>query len=303
MVQVDVFWSYGIGSTFALAAARQLRARAQAPPASGADDAPARWTDPYLLRTLLFLALVFVPSGVYLVWGYPSWETMHAGDKSMPAWLVTLFAATNVTQGILGYLVTQWLLVRGRSYLAYLQMIAGYLGMFFILVHGWDGTGYQRFFSETRADFLAWDGDWVAWLTSGVATSLYVMGAILVPVLLAMASRWHVDGYRLDPVPAGWPRPGRTALAALMLTTIFAVALPIGIAAHLVIEWAGGPVGAIVAVALAAAALSPAGPAHWLYRRLALPDGRLDLQVRDRPLGRFRREADGLREGRVRVNG
>ncbi len=151
MVQVDIFWSYGIGSTFAVTAARQVRARAQRPEPEPRDEPPTRWTDPYLARTLLFLALVFVPSGVYLVWGYPSWETMHVGDNDMPAWIVTLFAATNITQGLLGYLVTQWLLVRGRSYLAYLQVIVGYLGMFFILVHGWDGTGYQRFFSATRA--------------------------------------------------------------------------------------------------------------------------------------------------------
>jgi len=274
MVQVDVFWSYGIGSTFALAAARQLRARRpqQLKPAVPEDVHP-RWTDPYLMRTLLFLALVFVPSGVWLVWGYPSWETMHAGDRDMPAWLVTLFAATNVTQGLVGYFVTEWLLVRGRTYLAYLQVVAGYLGMFFILVHGWDGKGYQRFFSETRADFLAWDGQWTEWLTSGVATSLYGMGAVLAPVLLITVARWHVAGYRVELVAPGRRAPGGAAVAALSLATIFAGALPVAIGAHLMIAWLGGVVGVAAAVALAAGALSPRGPLHVLHRRLALPEG------------------------------
>ena len=107
MVQVDVFWSYGLGATFAAASSRQLLARRRA--ATAAEAAPvaepqvgppahSRWRDPYLLRTLLFLALIFGPSGVYLVWAFPSWETMHVGTKDMPAWLVTLFAVTNITQ-------------------------------------------------------------------------------------------------------------------------------------------------------------------------------------------------------------
>ena len=203
MVQVDVFWSYGLGATFAVASSRQLLARRRAirelredPQAAAALPAVgtsvlSRWSDPYLLRTLLFLALIFVPSGLWLVWGFPSWETMHAGDKDMPVWLVTLFTLTNVTQGLLGYLVTEWLIARGRTYLAYLQVVGAYLGMFFILVHGWDGTGYQRFFSATREDFLAWSGDWTAWLSSDVALSLYGMGLVLLPVLLGTVAHWQ----------------------------------------------------------------------------------------------------------------
>src|SRR5919197_3430566 len=122
MVQVDVFWSYGLGSTFAVASSRQLLARRRAADEVREDPARAaalpyvgtsvlsRWSDPYLFRTLLFLALVFVPSGLWLVWGFTSWETMHAGGKDMPVWLVTLFTLTNVTQGLLGYLVVDWLL-------------------------------------------------------------------------------------------------------------------------------------------------------------------------------------------------
>jgi hypothetical protein len=248
MVQVDVFWSYGLGATFAVAASKQLieqrRVRRERP--------RSRWDDPYLVRTLLFLALVFVPSGVYLVWAFPGWETMHVGDRDMPAWLVTLFAATNVTQGLLGFFVTEWLIARGRTYLAYLQIVAGYLGMFFLLVHGWDGTGYQRFFSPTGADFAAWDGDWTAFLTSDVALTLYVMGAVLIPVLLVTVARW-----------AGPKAP------VLTLATVFGVALGIAVAAHLAITWLGPALGVPAALAVAAAALAPKGPAHRLHGALA----------------------------------
>jgi hypothetical protein len=250
MVQVDVFWSYGLGATFAVAASHQLLARRRAEPQL---PEPRRWSDPYLLRTLLFLALVFVPSGVYLVWAFPSWETMHAGDRDMPAWLVTLFAATNVTQGLLGYLIAEWLLARGRAYLAYLQIVAGYVGMFFLLVHGWDGTGYQRFFSPTEAEFRAWDGDWTAFLTSDVALSLYGMGVVLVPVLLATVARWA----------------GRSA-ALLTLVTVFGVALGLAVAMHLAIAWLGTPLGVPLAFACGVAMLAPGGPAHRVFAALGV---------------------------------
>jgi hypothetical protein len=259
MVQVDVFWSYGLGATFAVAASRQLLERRRAEP-----ELPEgrRWSDPYLLRTLLFLALVFVPSGVYLVWAFPSWETMHAGDRGMPAWLVTLFALTNVTQGLLGYLVAEWLIARGRVYLAYLQIVLGYVGMFFLLVHGWDGTGYQRFFSPTERDFLSWDGDWTAFLTSDVALALYAMGAVLLPVLLATVARW-----------------GGPAAAVVTLVTVFGVALGLAVAMHLAIAWLGVPLGVPVAFALGVAMLAPGGPAHRVFGALAVPRSRERVAV------------------------
>ena len=55
MVQVDVFWSYGLGSSFALAASKQLAAERAAK--KGLLDSP------YFSKTLLFLSIVFAPSG------------------------------------------------------------------------------------------------------------------------------------------------------------------------------------------------------------------------------------------------
>ena len=278
MVQVDVFWSYGLGATLALASSRQLLARRRA--ASAADERPAaaeavgppahsRWRDPYLMRTLLFLALVFAPSGVYLVWAFPSWETMHVGDRAMPAWLIAAFAATNVALGLVGFWVVERLMAAGRCYLAYLQIVLGYLGMFFILVHGWDGRGYQRFLSATRSDFVRWHGDWGAWLTSDVALTLLAMGAVLVPALLWAVASWQREGYRL--APGGSPRPSAARIVVLSLTTVFAAGLGMAVVASLLIHSFGTAVGAPAAVAVAAIALIPGGPVHALYRAYGLP--------------------------------
>jgi hypothetical protein len=258
VVQVDVFWSYAIGSTFALAASHQLAARARRAPAA-VPTAPdeervrePRWkqmaSNPYLLVAALFCAVLFAPSGAYLLWEFPSWETMHAGDRDLPAWLVTLFAVTNTTQGVVGFLVTQWLIQRGRTWLAYLQAAVAYFGMFFILVHGWDGEGYQRFFSATRADYEAWTGDWTAWLTSDVAIALYVMGVFLLPPMFAIYGAWMAEGRRIGG-PAAQPRlPIRLVLPLGILGVAF-VPLGAAVVVSVVIHQIGWVGGAAVALA------------------------------------------------------
>jgi hypothetical protein len=192
MVQVDVFWSYGIGAGFAYAAKPQLQ-RYEPTPNNGG------WlANPYFTRNLLYLSLLFAPSGLYLLLQFTQWETMQALDKDMPAWLVTAFAITNITQGMLGFWVTYKLIRAGRDYLAFLQPMLGYFCMFLILVHGWDGKGYQRFFSEDRATFLQWTPAHIpTWLTSPVALTLGVMGLVLIPVMLAWMLRFAREGARV----------------------------------------------------------------------------------------------------------
>jgi hypothetical protein len=260
MVQVDVFWSYGLGSSFAVAASRQLlRARAERKPLL---------ESPFFTRTLLFLSVIFVPSGACLLWAFPSWETMHAGSRDLPAWLVTAFVITNVTQGLLGFLVAYWLLARGRRYAAYLQWWAAYFLMFFVLVHGWDGTGYRRFFSSTPAAFAAWHaGNVTAWLGSDVALTLYAMGAVLVPVLLAWLSGWLADGYRLGDVTDA--RPRRARLVALSLAVVFVGGLGGAILASLAVRSLGWLPGlATFAVVWWAIALRRGGLLERFYRGL-----------------------------------
>jgi hypothetical protein len=264
MVQVDVFWSYAIGAGFATAAGRQLRERAR--------KRRPRLEDPYLLANVLFLALIFAPSGLYLVWEFPSWETMHVGDRSMPAWLVTLFAVTNVSQGILGYFVVEWLIARGRGYLAYLQVIAGYFAMFFILVHGWDGEGYQRFFSATRDDYESWSGDWTAWLTSDVALTLLGMGVVLVPVMLGLIASWITRGARLADPSTGARALSPAGAVTAALATVFGGGLGLAVASSLLVHALGTAPGALASIVLIAAVLWPGSLVHRLYLTFGFPD-------------------------------
>ncbi len=251
MVQVDVFWSYGLGSSFALAASKQLaeeRARGK-----------GILESPYFAKTLLFLACLFAPSGAWLLWSFPSWETMHAGTRDLPGWLVSAFAATNVTQGALGFAMVWLLAARKKLWAAWLHWFFAYFFMFFILVHGWDGRGYRRFFSYTRADFLAWRGDWTAWLTSPVALTLYGMGVVLVPTILTTMSRWLTAN---DPPAA---RRNRVAIAFVCLAVVLGAALGSAIVASLCIHalgWLGGTL--VFAAALWALALRRGGA----FRRL-----------------------------------
>lgn len=252
MVQVDVFWSYGLGSSFALAASKQLAAERA--------EKKRLLDSPYFAKTLLFLSVLFAPSGAWLLWSFPSWETMHAGSRELPGWLVAAFAATNVTQGALGFAVVYLLAARKKLWAAWLHWYFAYFGMFFILVHGWDGHGYQRFFSYTRADFLAWHGDWIAWLTSPVALTLYGMGVVLIPTILWTMSRWITEN---DPRRAKLP----VALAALAVP--LGASLGSAIAASLCIHAIGWIPGTLVfAVALYAVALRRRGLFRPLFGSL-----------------------------------
>lgn len=215
MVQVDVFWAYGLGAGFAMAASRQIK-KIQSGDSLGSaslkeikpkssDEKTPFWKTTYFLINVLFLSLVFGPSGLYLVWQFTSWETMQALDKSMPGWLVTLFGFTNVSQGILAFWVVWKLLEKSKAFYGFLQVMLGYFGMFFILVHGWDGEGYKRFFSATREEYL---NDWtwgtaLAWLTSDVAITLYVMGIVMIPIMISILSNWIEEGLEIRDVTLG----------------------------------------------------------------------------------------------------
>ncbi|MEU6084802.1 hypothetical protein [Streptomyces sp. NPDC047108] len=292
MVQVDVFWSYGIGASFATAAAYHLK------PREGALGRAVRrpWADPFLSAAILYCAVLFAPSGAWLLWGFPDWETMQVahGHGSLPAWLVALFAATNVSQGVLGYWVASRLIAAGRVYTAFLQAGIGYAGMFFILVHGWDGRGYQRFFSADRETFATWPerpglGEALSrvadWLVSPVALTLYGMGVVLVPVMLVLIVSWIRSGRSEADTGAGAAGtdsgsvvatvPGPARIVGAVLGAVFGVALGTAVAASILVHLLGWWVGVPVAAALTALLVvrRGTGAAHRLFGLLALPDG------------------------------
>lgn len=196
MVEVDVFWAYGWGASLAGAAGRQLKRE------------PRPLESKYFVATVLFLALVWAPTGMLLLLRHPSWETMQVAPSmdAISEWLVLGFGITNITQGILGFWVSAWLLRKGNWHAAQLNWIAGYFGMFFILLYGWDGLGYDRFLYDR--DMISGSPAWVpgagiangalpsllAFLKSSVAKTLYLDGVYLLPPFFFLTRRWARDG-------------------------------------------------------------------------------------------------------------
>jgi hypothetical protein len=264
MVQVDVFWAYGIGAGFAVAASHQLVTGSRRP----------LLQEPQAVSTLLYCGLLFAPSGAWLLWAFPSWETMQVADThaALPAWLVALFAITNVSQGLLGFWVARRLIQRGRAYAAFLQAGLGYLGMFFILVHGWDGTGYRRFFSPDQAAFGRWQADGgpipiARWFGSPVALTLYGMGAVLIPVMVGLMVTWLRDGQR-----AAGVKKSLAGLAIGLVAGIVGLGLGTAIVASALVNLTGWWIGVPLAAAVTWLVVTRrrTGLAHLLFRRLAL---------------------------------
>ena len=193
MVQVDVIWSYAFGASFAAAATRQL----------SKEEHP--FNNSQYSRLLVYLSVFFAPSGLFLIWAFPQWETMQVARSldDLPPWLVTLFGITNVTQGIIGYFVGYLLCRRGRFYGAHLNWFVAWIIFWFVLVAGWDTTGYQRFLYDMRLhDMVPWTPglhDGWAFFTGPVFTSLFVMGVCFAPALqLGIVDRNFQD-LRSDP--------------------------------------------------------------------------------------------------------
>jgi hypothetical protein len=279
MVEVDVFWAYGIGAGFAAAATHQIALSKDRPDGSPASGWKRFVSSPYAFVSVLYCALLFAPSGAYLLWAFPDWETMQVAQdhSSLPAWLVTLFALTNVSQGILGYWVTARLIGAGRRYAAFIQMGAGYFWMFFILVHGWDGRGYQRFFSADRAAFESWPPSPNAgealyragqWLTSPVALTLAGMSVIVV-VLLWIMTAWLKEGYRLAGVSDA-PSSGMivSAILAFVLVASLGSAVASSVLIHLLGWWVAVPGGVVLLIL--AGAWPHKGYAYLFFERLRL---------------------------------
>ncbi len=231
MVQVDVFWGYGWGASLAAAAGRPL--------ARSAEPLSTR----YFVSALIFLSLFWAPTGMLLLLRHPSWETMQAAASlsSMSEWLILAFGITNITQGILGFWIGQRLLSAGKSYLAQLNWIAGYFGMFFILLYGWDGLGYDRFLYDR--DLLPHSPAWIPgaatvaaggvlpallrFLGSGVAQTLYIDGAYLLPPFFFLACRYSQQSFAALPVSerAASGMPGSARLILRYLGGVFLVGL------------------------------------------------------------------------------
>ena len=242
MVQVDIFWAYGLGAGLAAAAGRQLKDK---------DDI---FVTSYFVKTLLFLALVWAPTGMLLLLKHPSWECMQVPDKlsNIPIWLILGFGITNVTQGILGYWVTVKLYKKEKYYLANLNWLAGYLGMFFILVYGWDGLGWDRFLFDRDVYGAAWQPglnltimERLSFAWSSVAMTLYIDGIYLLPPLALMLTAWYHEGAKNDDHISNDEIPSKITSMIVYLVIVFGVGLGTAMGAGLTVHYCAKIVGHI----------------------------------------------------------
>lgn len=241
MIEVDFFWAYGIGATFAFAAARQIHKE------------ECKWYESkYFTFTVFYLACFFAPSGIYLLWNHVSWETMQVWNahSDIPALLVVIFAVTNVTDGILAYYICHKCIKKGNYLGAGMQVLIGYFIMFFILSHGWDGTGFSRFFydRDMYPGSPAWEvgsGDALVFLTSSVGITLYTMGVLILPPMFYFFYKWLSEGIREDESILDEKIPSFAKTSVLMLASVFVVALGFAVVAKFVCDFftliTGGP--------------------------------------------------------------
>ncbi|MFE0186524.1 hypothetical protein [Streptomyces sp. NPDC058989] len=274
MFQVDAFWSYGIGAGYALAATDQLAA------ADGDTGRRATVRNRQLALTVLFLGVFFLPMGLLLATRFPRWETMQVLTE-IPPWAMACFSTGVFVSGALGCLLTLRLLARGALWAACLQVIGAYAGVFFVLVHGWDGTGLHRLLATAPSTFPAGPptaAELVRFCGSPVAAALCWMGAVILPVLLfsyvwchAYRPPQELPGARPPGVRVDHPwRPSARAVLGMVAVVLRTCPL-LAVAASLSVRALGGPAGGALVMALGMVVLHPRGPLARRCRSLVRP--------------------------------
>lgn len=270
MVQVDVFWSYALGASFASAAARQLK------------EEKSPFASKYFTYTAFYLACIFAPSGLYLLWEFPHWETMQVAKvyTDIPGWLVVIFGVTNVLLGVLGFWVAWRFIQKGNFYMAHIQWLGGYFFMFFILLYGWDGTGWQRFlWDPTVNNGRLWEPGLsmgFSFLTdSRVAYTLYCMGIFVIPFLIVPMAIWIREGLVNEKEQKQQNLlPGHFSIYAVILACVFGLGLGSAAIAGLmadILYSITGNVGLAILLGITGFALS----GHYLLFQRGMPGNRV----------------------------
>jgi hypothetical protein len=230
MVQVDIVWSYAFGATFAAAAARQL------------EKTEKPFDNKWYVFILIFLACLFAPSGLYLLWQFPQWETMQVATcrEDIPAWLVVIFAVTNITQGILGYWTTFKLIKKKNYYGAHANWMVAWIIFWFILVCGWDCTGYQRFMYDASVhNGVLWEPGKLMGIEffykSNVWWTLVVMALFFAPMLNYGYVKFTREGAKSDPTIPKNKIPRARNILAFFFGTQWIICLGLAILAALTV--------------------------------------------------------------------
>ncbi|NEB74135.1 hypothetical protein G3I40_02605 [Streptomyces sp. SID14478] len=277
-IQAALFWAYGAGATFALSAGRQLQLWERINAGEG-PRTRSRAANPYLTLTILFAAVLMVPTGLFLLWQNPSWATMHvaAGHRGVWAGFVLFYAGGIPVAAVLGFLAAQALVLVGAGYWAYLQCVGGYFLLFGTLVHGWDGRGYERFLSPGADDYARWAHDSVVnhvlgFLTSGTFLALFLFGAVVIGAMLLTEIGWLVEGWTLPGADRDRKVPRVVAVgiaAAGVYGLPFAGAVLASVLVRLLGGWLGLPLFAVLAGAVL---LWRRSPVRRLYGLVGVPD-------------------------------
>ncbi|MEU7577852.1 hypothetical protein AB0B50_09655 [Streptomyces sp. NPDC041068] len=276
-IQAALFWAYAIGATFAVSAGRQLQVWERINAGEG-PRTRSRAANPYLALTALFAAVLMVPTGLFLLWQNPAWATMHVAEGHEGVWagFVLFYAGGIPAAAILGFLVAQALVLVGAGYWAYLQCVGGYFLLFGTLIHGWDGSGYERFLSPGAKDFAGWSRDSVVnhvldFLTSGTFLALLLFGAAVIGTMLVTEIGWLMEGWSLPGADEDRKVPrllGIAIAAAGVYGLPFVGALFASALVRLVGGWLGLPVFAVVAGVVL---LHGRSPVRWLYGLVGVP--------------------------------
>ncbi|MBT2447377.1 hypothetical protein J7F03_09875 [Streptomyces sp. ISL-43] len=282
-VQAAPLWAYGVGATFAVAAGRQLQWWERSVRGEGVRTR-SRAANPYLALTLLYAALLPAPTGVYLLWQNPAWSTMHAarGHDGVWAGFALFQAASPVVGALLGFLAARLFVLVGAGYWGYLQAVAGYFLLFFTLIHGWDGTGYQRLLSADPRAFAGWSatgaaGDsalnhCLAFATTGTFLALLVFGTAVIGTMLLAEIGWLVEGWRLPGAAADLKVP-RVIAVAIAGAGVYLLPFAGALGASVLVRLLGWWPGAGVFAALAGVVLAPGrSPVRRLYALVGVPD-------------------------------
>lgn len=290
-IQAALFWAYAVGATFALAAGRQLQVWERINAGEG-PRTRSRAANPYLALTVLFAAVLMVPTGLFLLWQNPSWATMHVAGNHEGVWagFVLFYAGGVPVAAVLGFLAAQMLVLVGAGYWAYLQCVGGYFLLFGTLVHGWDGSGYERFLSPGARDWADWPQDSVVnnaldFLTSGTFLALVVFGAAVIGTMLMTEIGWLLEGWSLP--GADEDRKVHPVLAvAIAGAGVYGLPFLGAVTASVLVRLLGGWLGLPLFAVLAGVVLLPGrSPVRRLYDLVGVPHRhwRADLDLAARP--------------------
>ncbi|TDA27099.1 MAG: hypothetical protein DSN99_05065 [Archaeoglobi archaeon] len=229
MLQVDVFWVYGIGAMFATAAAAQLK------------GTKSMLDSRYFSALLIYLSIIFVPEAIWLTWSFPHWESMHVYSSltDIPTPVVVTFILLDFLIAMIGFWVAYKCITAGRDYLAHVQWFVGYLAFFFILTNGWDCLAWQRFSWDPTVTGSLWEPGktmLLGFASSNVAMTLYAMAIPTLLPLIAGGYLWLRNGFR----SAGIANASSQALKGI-------IAYLIGVAITLIIAGISTLVGSYLA--------------------------------------------------------